>query len=1338
MELCSLKFLRIVAHKLIMNTGNTDQVTEAWRLAEKGLRTRVPATEVNTILQESTAALLLLRWIDEFETNCEVRARLDGNTFHPVFPHHLRWNNWAAVDSEEVLLGRLVDIIKCLTDKSCYQRRDRYPWARSLARPLIRIARKNYKFLKDYIHSIASLPFSSLEDKGSVLKAFDEFFYRQPRSGSFQFSPSTDAASLLAAIAEPQAGEDVYDPCFGHAALLISTSQQAKRANFENSHEVYLNHSGLEREVGTFVVGMARLMLAGLLGTDFAAADSLDVNVNTIDPNKKFDLVVANPPVGIYSYSTVSSSEMFAIPVKSNAGAFIQHALSKLKKGGRAAVVVPDGFLVSNDEDKKLRQFLVEEGYLSAVVGVPAGVFSPDLKVKQSILLLKNDAKKVKIRMADASVLFDQKASMTTSSFDTAAAQEMANYITGSASLSQIIQGDGKSHSSGRSSVMSSLFWELEFDELKATGWNLSPRVSGREGSGEVVEVLKKLLSKSGGSISPLGDIAEVISGASLDLSALTDFKASENSIGIIRIKDLSGWKVDRPSTWLGPSTMDSIRSSVLRDGDLVLSRAGSIGRVSVVRGDAVGCVASEGVYILRLRTGQCVPEFLQAYLSSSVCQNWFSLKARGAVVKHLGRESLENLSCPILPINLQRGLAGKFQNSGGDVVSTLRQVAEKERFSGLRSWIVQLSNAVPKQEDGDELFLSLAPLEKAATLAQSATKWTNHEGANRAVAPWFVDLVNSLRSLTGVSKIPPGPGLLSVLQDAERCLRVVLDGSQEPQSRGDIIYVTVSRLLDYLSGYIARLAGSFSLGVSSIPETLNAGSLHEFTVLIKNQGALPVRNLRMKTVPDWGHAEVGYLPEGGEFRLSLRGRAPADGQLLELRLKSRAQALDGSHIDSDIEVPIRIAAGDVDDQETTKDLGGSPYVTGSPLEPKHGHKVFFGREGLLKRISRQIRDNGNVVLLEGNRRAGKTSILKHLEGVNVIPKWISVYASLQGAEGDSKVLGIPTAEVFREVARSIAAGLIKNKMECPLPNGKLVPAGSSALGIARACREGISEDSPFIDFREYLETVLSQLEEDGFGLVLMLDEFDKLQEGIDSGITSAQVPENIRFLIQTYSSFSAILTGSRRLKRLREEYWSALYGLGTRVQVTALDIESARNVVTQPVEGKLVFSSDSVERIVYLTACQPYLVQCLCNRIFEYAADNKISSITLNEVGAAASALVSDNEHFASLWDYAGQGPATGKSRRQFILFRCASALADQSLISFGSMYEEMVQSGIEINEAALDDDLLYLRELELVTFVGEAAGGHYQLSIPMMADWIEQRHDGNVIVSRARNEAG
>ena len=134
---------------------------------------------------------------------------------------------------------------------------------------------------------------------------------------------------------------------------------------------------------------------------------------------------------------------------------------------------------------------------------------------------------------------------------------------------------------------------------------------------------------------------------------------------------------------------------------------------------------------------------------------------------------------------------------------------------------------------------------------------------------------------------------------------------------------------------------------------------------------------------------------------------------------------------------------------------------------------------------------SGNVVLLEGNRRSGKSSILRHLEGTTAIPGWLGVYCSLQGAEGSSAGSGVPTAEVFRGIAAEIASALIRLKIETPLPNGGVVPAGRPIIESRHACTEGISEAAPFTDLRDYLEVVLEILKTRKLGIVLMLDEFE-------------------------------------------------------------------------------------------------------------------------------------------------------------------------------------------------------------------------------------------------------
>ena len=112
------------------------------------------------------------------------------------------------------------------------------------------------------------------------------------------------------------------------------------------------------------------------------------------------------------------------------------------------------------------------------------------------------------------------------------------------------------------------------------------------------------------------------------------------------------------------------------------------------------------------------------------------------------------------------------------------------------------------------------------------------------------------------------------------------------------------------------------------------------------------------------------------------------------------------------------------------------------------------------------------------------------------------------------------------------------------------------------------------------------------------------------------------------------------------------------------------------------------------------------------------------------------DNEHFASLWDFAAKGPSGGFCR-QLILLLCAKNFKLGTHLRFGTVYEQLSQLGIEVSEEQLDVDLIYLRELELVDFSGEIGEGYYYLAIPLMADWIEQQQDADVISSRARAES-
>lgn len=1313
------------------------EATSQWVAALDVLRSEMPASESRSLIREVFAAFLLLRWADLQDAEQEAMAVFEDRTYQPLLPALLQWRCWVRLDQPYAIAERLQDLVQHVEGLRGDAAHPVAAYLHALAVPLRRVLNVNFVYLHNFVRWVAELPFETPSERRALLEVFDQVIVETGDPYDGQYATPVNIARLVAALASPQPGERVYDPCFGSGNFLVAAWQQAESSRHELRRPgALLEVAGIEINASAFLVGLTRMLLAGIEAPRLEFGNSLERESLSSPSRQGFDVVMANPPIGAKTSREPWRYQHFPIATNDSTGLFIQHALSQLKPHGRAVIAVPEGFLFRGGAERELRRYLLEMGQVEAVIGLPAGAFTPYTGVKGSLMVLSKQGGTSRVRMVDATHLFEPRSGRKAPVIPSVIAQQLADEIRRPELRKPRDLPPGVPEGMPGSGLLARSIWEVGVDELAAAEWDLSPRRREKGGLDELLSSLREALGESG-SVAPLSSVAQVTAGRSIKSADLLDEPPFERSVGYVRIKDLNQGKVGRTSSWLRPELASIEQRSVLLPGDVLVSKSGTIGKAALVRSGAVGAIAANGLYVLRANHERLDPGFLLAYLASPACQNWLSAQSRGAVIQHLNRAVLDQLPVPLPPLSMQARAAAQFREFGTDALAFLAQATGSSESDRLANWLAELDSKVPKFVSGLDDTPPLSHFEPIVALAGTAQRWLEQELVGSQPARWLVPFTKTLLPLTGLAQIPAGPGLLNVLQEAERGVQSALEqttGHLPAESQARAIG---ERLRDWLQAAISDLIDAVGVKISALPSSLVAGSFAEFSIELENPAPLPLRNVRVTTQPDWGGTVIPYLSEGGTFTIHLRGDVPKQGGDLLLRLQVEASALTGQVIEGEFELPIRVVNSDDAVSSLATELGGSPYVTGSPLEPMHGHGVFYGRDELLGKISRQVATHGNVVLLEGNRRAGKTSILKHLEGGSAIPGWLAVYASLQGAEGAAQVVGVPTAEVFREIARSIATALTKLGVDVPLPNGQTLSAGKPALGVARACREGIGAESPFIDFREYLELVLAVLEPLRLGLVLMLDEFDKLQEGIDNGVTSPQVPENIRFLIQTYPKFSAILTGSRRLKRLREEYWSALYGLGTSIPVTALDTESARKVVTEPVRDQLAFSQEAIERVIEVTARHPYLMQCLCNRVFDYAVQTKSRSITASVVNDAAHGLLRDNEHFASLWDYAALGPDTGRQRRQLILLLCALSLKQGTHIGFGTLHEQLAQEGVDINDDALDADLSYLRELELIEFSGEIGDGEYRLAIPLMADWIEQQQDADVVASRARTEA-
>ena len=177
-------------------------------------------------------------------------------------------------------------------------------------------------------------------------------------------------------ILEPAKEATIYDPTCGSGGMLIEAKNYVESRYGDASR---LSFAGQESNGTTWSLCKMNMLFHDIFDAEILQGDTV------ADPQhvengelKRFDIVIANPPFS-ENYSDIKNHRdrfHFWMPKKKKADfMFVQHMVSVLKDDGRMAVVMPHGVLFRGSEEKNMRQWLVERGYLEAVIGLPSGLF---------------------------------------------------------------------------------------------------------------------------------------------------------------------------------------------------------------------------------------------------------------------------------------------------------------------------------------------------------------------------------------------------------------------------------------------------------------------------------------------------------------------------------------------------------------------------------------------------------------------------------------------------------------------------------------------------------------------------------------------------------------------------------------------------------------------------------------------------------------------------------------------------------------------------------------------------------------------------------------------------
>jgi type I restriction enzyme M protein len=1253
------------------------------------------------------AVMIYLRWADFQEAEAEAMAAFDETDHTPLLPSSLHWRCWHDLptgDLAALFFDKLPSAIRRLEGSHD-------PLAASLVRllPAIRsLAELSPPSIAALAGWLALQPSETPNDRRILLDQFDAFLDQVNGRETGAFRTPSCINDLLAALAAPGRGEHLYDPCFGFAGNLIAAYRRVSRddrsGHFGNDTRA-LWVSGMEINAHSYAVGLARLVLTGIQDPKLEIGNSLEREIATNPRKDGYDVIITNPPWG----QRIEPRGMDHFPVQTDDGTslFVQHALTQLRPNGRAVIVVPQSFLLQQGKSSAVRRWLLENHRVDAVIGLPKGTFLPYASVVASILVIqRNGGPTRSVRMIDGAAFFTPSKSH---SKPPALGPDQIEELAAVANTKT-----PNPHA-----------WDVDASMIAEFGFDLSPTRRETSEFDELMESLGALVP-----VRPIQEICEISAGRSIPSSTLSDEPLGENPIPCLRIGDIDKGQTTKAKSWLRPGAASEINPRHrLRSGDILLSKSGTIGKTGVVKNSAVGGVAASGLVVLRSNPNEVDPHYLAAILRSNAYQEWLKSKSSGSVISGLQKQFIESLLIPLPPLQIQHHIVREVKEHDSDALNRLLIVLRREDQHPLAEWADRSLSLLSMDATIDQL--PAVPLQEVVHTLFGAEFGKVRNEVAHSIFPsserdlkWVLSMWQIAENLRNISAVPEGASRFSLLQGAEYALPGVTtqikgDGATESKARE-----ITRRLGAIVVREKARLLEKVSVSINLKTKSLQAGESGEIALAITNESALPLNNFALKC-PEWGIDFIAFhLPEKSQREITLAVDAPVQPGDFQHKIEWSATSLEGQRESGVVTLIVNVENAAKPGYDI--DLGASPYFVSEPVSQKRTD-IFVGREETIARIKHQLA-SGNTVLLEGNRRAGKTSILKQLEGLGRIQDRLAVYSSLQATEGDAEVAGMRSEAVWRTLAKSIITGVAALEIDVPLPDGTTLVKGAG-VGIARSCRKGISAEAPWEDFLEYATLIMNLLCQRGLGLVLMIDEFDKLQEGIDNKVTSPQIPENIRYLIQNLPGFSAILTGSRRMQRLRHEYWSALYGLGKQVGVTALEPDAARRLIQKPVEGRLTYTQEGVELLIELTARQPFLIQSLCNQVFELAVEKHLRLITATTVNEAASRFVENNEHFASLMDY------TETHRRRFIIMLVHKASKGPDLVTFGMLHSKLVYEKIEIAEEDITGDLRFLQDLELIDYVGDG-GGYYVLTVPLMGRWLEFQHDYHALLGNARSE--
>ncbi len=333
--------------------------------------------------------------------------------YKSLIPDELRWKNWAVDDhSNNVITGEaLLNLVNNKLfaflkgnevelesgEKAVFIIDETTPLKQRIAKYVFEDAQNYMKdgvLLRQVINVINEVDFSEYKERHEFGEIYETILKSLQSAGNAgEFYTPRAVTDFMVKMINPKLGESIADFACGTGGFLTSTLKHLESQKHTVEDENLYNNSvyGIEKKPLPYLLCITNMLIHDVDEPKIYHMNSLEKNVRDYKESDKFDVILMNPPYGGSEKEAVKNNFPADLRSSETADLFMNVIMYRLKKNGRCAVIIPDGFLFGTDNAKvSIKKKMLNEFNLHTVIRMPHSVFAPYTSITTNILFFDN------------------------------------------------------------------------------------------------------------------------------------------------------------------------------------------------------------------------------------------------------------------------------------------------------------------------------------------------------------------------------------------------------------------------------------------------------------------------------------------------------------------------------------------------------------------------------------------------------------------------------------------------------------------------------------------------------------------------------------------------------------------------------------------------------------------------------------------------------------------------------------------------------------------------------------------------------------------------------------